>query len=156
IEAGVLVVLRRGLLAFLDFVGIARILVLRGILGRSLLCVGGAAHGRGLGDAIEGSRVAPGSVGTQEVRRRIEIESPRLGKSTALSRALHLPAFTDIPGEFPLALGGSLRGVRIRWEEWGRRAGDGANTIMVFPALSAHSHLRSHADDPSEGWWDAM
>jgi homoserine O-acetyltransferase len=27
---------------------------------------------------------------------------------------------------------------------------------MVFPALSAHSHLRSHPDDPSEGWWEEM
>jgi homoserine O-acetyltransferase len=67
-----------------------------------------------------------------------------------------LPAFTDLPGDFPLALGGSLRGLRIRWEEWGRRRAGGGNTIMVFPALSAHSHLRSHGDDPSEGWWEAM
>jgi hypothetical protein len=67
-----------------------------------------------------------------------------------------LPAFTDLQGEFPLALGGSLRDVRIRWEEWGRPRGDGSNTIMVFPALSAHSHLRSHPQDPTEGWWEDM
>jgi homoserine O-acetyltransferase/O-succinyltransferase len=67
-----------------------------------------------------------------------------------------LPAFADLSGEFPLALGGSLREVRIRWEEWGRPRGDGSNTIMVFPALSAHSHLRSHEADPAEGWWEAM
>ena len=84
-----------------------------------------------------------------------EIESPRGGKSQALSPAMRFPAFADIAGEFPLALGGSLPGLRIRWEECGRRA-DGRNTIFVFPALSAHSHLRSNADDPSEGWWEAM
>jgi homoserine O-acetyltransferase/O-succinyltransferase len=67
-----------------------------------------------------------------------------------------LPAFADLRGDFPLVLGGSLRDIRIRWEEWGRRSGDGGNTIVVFPALSAHSHLRSHADDSSEGWWEAM
>ena len=67
-----------------------------------------------------------------------------------------LPVFTELRGEFPLALGGTLRGVRIRWEEWGRPRGDGSNTIMVFPALSAHSHLRSNGDDPSEGWWEEM
>jgi homoserine O-acetyltransferase len=69
---------------------------------------------------------------------------------------MRLPAFLDIRDDFPLALGGSLPGIRIRWEEWGRRAADGRNTIFVFPALSAHSHLRSHADDPSEGWWEGM
>ena len=69
---------------------------------------------------------------------------------------MHLPAFTDLRGEFPLALGGVLHDVRIRWEEWGRREGGGKNTIFVFPALSAHSHLRSHAEDPTEGWWEAM
>jgi homoserine O-acetyltransferase len=67
-----------------------------------------------------------------------------------------LPAFTDLDGNFPLSLGGVLHGVRIRWEEWGRREGDGKNTILVFPALSAHSHLRSHDADASEGWWEAM
>jgi homoserine O-acetyltransferase len=67
-----------------------------------------------------------------------------------------LPAFADLSGPFPLALGGALPSVRIRYEEWGRRSGDGENTIVVFPALSAHSHLRSHASDASEGWWESM
>jgi homoserine O-acetyltransferase len=67
-----------------------------------------------------------------------------------------LPVFTDLPEQFPLALGGSLPGLRIRWEEWGRRRGDGENTVVVFPALSAHSHLRSNADDSSAGWWEEM
>jgi homoserine O-acetyltransferase len=65
-------------------------------------------------------------------------------------------ALTDLPGEFPLSLGGTLHGVRIRWEEWGRRAGNGENTVVVFPALSAHSHLCSHEHDSSEGWWEPM
>jgi homoserine O-acetyltransferase/O-succinyltransferase len=69
---------------------------------------------------------------------------------------MHLPAFADLRGEFPLALGGVLHDVRIRWEEWGRREGSGNNTIFVFPALSAHSHLRSHSEDQTEGWWEAM
>jgi homoserine O-acetyltransferase len=67
-----------------------------------------------------------------------------------------LPVFTDLREELRLALGRSLRDVRIRWEEWGRRSPRGDNTIMVFPALSAHSHLRSSPEDPAEGWWEPM
>src|SRR5262249_5132078 len=128
-----------------------------------------AGRREGLFCAMEVRRMAMGLVGRsdadrgsflllrdQGIRASSEIESPRRRKWRALSRVMRLPAFTDLPGDFPLALGGALRGVRIRWEEWGRRTGDGANTIVVFPALSAHSHLRSHGDDPSEGWWEAM
>lgn len=66
------------------------------------------------------------------------------------------PEFAGLPGEFPLSLGGSLPEVRFRWEQWGRRSPAGDNTIMVFPALSAHSHLAKSEDDAAEGWWDAM
>ncbi len=66
------------------------------------------------------------------------------------------PASVNLPGPFRLELGGAIPELRIRYEEWGTRQGDGANTIAVFPALSAHSHLRSSPSDSSEGWWEEM
>jgi homoserine O-acetyltransferase/O-succinyltransferase len=65
-------------------------------------------------------------------------------------------AVVSIPGPFALVLGGSLPEITIRYEEWGVRRGNGDNTIVVLPALSAHSHLKSHAADPAEGWWEDM
>src|ERR1043166_4302342 len=52
--------------------------------------------------------------------------------------------------------GGVIPGIRIAWEEWGQRRTDGSNTILVMPALSAHSHLKSQAANPAEGWWEEM
>jgi homoserine O-acetyltransferase/O-succinyltransferase len=64
--------------------------------------------------------------------------------------------FVRIPREFPLVLGGSLPELVVRYEEFGARRGDGSNTLLIFPALSAHSHLRSTPEDPTEGWWEEM
>ncbi|HYC76382.1 MAG TPA: homoserine O-acetyltransferase [Planctomycetota bacterium] len=66
------------------------------------------------------------------------------------------PQFLELKREFPLVLGGSLAEVVVRYEEFGRPRGDGRDTLVVFPALSAHSHLRSTAEDPVEGWWEEM
>ena len=66
------------------------------------------------------------------------------------------PRFIEINREFPLVLGGSLPELVVRYEEHGVRKGDGENTLLIFPALSAHSHVRSTPEDPTEGWWEDM
>jgi homoserine O-acetyltransferase/O-succinyltransferase len=64
--------------------------------------------------------------------------------------------FIKIDREFPLVLGGSLPELVVRYEEYGERRGDGDNTLVIFPALSAHSHVASTPEDPTEGWWEEM
>ena len=58
--------------------------------------------------------------------------------------------------ELPLVLGGSLPEVEITWEEWGDPAAPPEKTVMIMPALSASSHVRSGPDDPTPGWWESM
>ncbi|MFF1837893.1 homoserine O-acetyltransferase [Streptomyces sp. NPDC058231] len=87
--------------------------------------------------------------------------------------ALPLPPATggwqegDLPGRRrwvtlrqPLALesGGTLPGVRLAYETWGRRAADGSNAVLVLHALTGDSHLAGPAGEghPSAGWWDAL
>lgn len=62
----------------------------------------------------------------------------------------------EIPGEFPLVLGGSLPSLTIAWEEWGDPAAPPERTVFVMPALSASSHLRTSDQNPSPGWWEDM
>ncbi|WP_405622242.1 homoserine O-acetyltransferase [Streptomyces sp. NBC_01508] len=93
--------------------------------------------------------------------------------STARSTALPLPPATgawqegDPPGRrawvalaepLPLEGGGSLPGVRIAYETWGRLAADGANAVLVLHALTGDSHAAGPAGPghPSAGWWDAL
>lgn len=60
----------------------------------------------------------------------------------------------------PLRLesGGTLPGVRMAYETWGRRAVDGSNAVLVLHALTGDSHVAGHAGagHPSAGWWDAL
>ncbi|NRA95958.1 MAG: homoserine O-acetyltransferase [Planctomycetes bacterium] len=61
-----------------------------------------------------------------------------------------------IDGEFPLALGGSLPGVGITFEQWGDVNAPGDRTVVIMPALSASAHVTSSDADPTPGWWEAM
>lgn len=57
---------------------------------------------------------------------------------------------------FRLEYGDTLHGIEIAYETYGRLNDEKSNAILVCPAFSAHSHVRSHADDPSAGWWEQM
>ncbi|MEU0954090.1 homoserine O-acetyltransferase [Streptomyces niveus] len=93
--------------------------------------------------------------------------------STTRSTALPLPPATgawregDPPGRrawvaltdpLPLESGGSLPGVRIAYETWGRLAPDGSNAVLVLHALTGDSHVAGPAGPghPTAGWWDAL
>ncbi|MEX5633713.1 homoserine O-acetyltransferase MetX [Parafrankia sp. FMc2] len=60
----------------------------------------------------------------------------------------------------PLALerGGSLSGLTIAYETWGRLAVDRSNAVLVLHALTGDSHVHGPAGPghPTAGWWDAL
>ncbi|MFB6779326.1 homoserine O-acetyltransferase [Streptomyces sp. NPDC056352] len=96
-----------------------------------------------------------------------------MNRTDAAPLALPLPPATggwqegDPPGRRrwvtlrrPLRLesGGTLPGVRMAYETWGRRAVDGSNAVLVLHALTGDSHVAgpAGAGHPSAGWWDAL
>ncbi|GAA2980120.1 MULTISPECIES: homoserine O-acetyltransferase MetX [Streptomyces] len=58
----------------------------------------------------------------------------------------------------PLESGGSLSGVRLAYETWGRLAPDASNAVLVLHALTGDSHVAGPAGPghPTAGWWDAL
>jgi homoserine O-acetyltransferase len=64
--------------------------------------------------------------------------------------------FVDLPADFPMYRGGTLRHGRVAYETLGQPSGGGENVILVLPGLSADAHIASHAEDPTPGWWEDM
>ncbi|MET9554507.1 homoserine O-acetyltransferase [Streptomyces sp. NPDC006645] len=64
----------------------------------------------------------------------------------------------SLAGPLSLEGGGSLPGVRIAYETWGRLAADGSNAVLVLHALTGDSHVAGPAGPghPTAGWWDAL
>jgi homoserine O-acetyltransferase len=56
----------------------------------------------------------------------------------------------------PLALeeGGTLPGVTVAYESYGRLNARGDNAVLVCHALSGDSHVARHQPDDDPGWWD--
>jgi homoserine O-acetyltransferase len=50
--------------------------------------------------------------------------------------------------------GGVLPEFTLAYETWGERSPSGDNSVLVHTGLSASSHARSHARNPSPGWWE--
>lgn len=57
---------------------------------------------------------------------------------------------------FRMALGGELSRFELAYESWGTLSAERDNAILVCTGLSASSHARSSALDPSPGWWEKM
>jgi homoserine O-acetyltransferase len=64
--------------------------------------------------------------------------------------------FVDLPDDFPMHRGGTLRAGRVAYETLGQPSAGGENVILVLPGLSADAHIASHAEDPTPGWWQDM
>ncbi len=64
--------------------------------------------------------------------------------------------FVESDGPFRFHLGGELPAVRIAYETWGELSAKRDNAIMILTGLSPSAHAASHADDPSDGWWEPM
>lgn len=64
--------------------------------------------------------------------------------------------FIALPDPMPMKRGGQLRGGRVAYETWGCLNAAGDNAVLILTGLSPDAHVASHADDPEEGWWEAM
>ncbi len=64
--------------------------------------------------------------------------------------------FIDLPSPFAMRHGGRLHGARIACETWGVLDAARANAILIHTGLSPDAHAASHAEDPTEGWWERM
>jgi homoserine O-acetyltransferase/O-succinyltransferase len=54
----------------------------------------------------------------------------------------------ELPGEFPLELGGRLPGLRVAYRSWGTLAPDGANAVVVCHALTGSAD--------ADLWWTRL
>ena len=58
-------------------------------------------------------------------------------------------------GEFKLKSGNSLPRITLAYETYGTLNEDGSNVIFIFHALTGDSHVASHGELDSEGWWES-
>ncbi len=66
--------------------------------------------------------------------------------------------FLDLPGPISLERGGTLPGIRVAYETWGRLAPDGGNAVLIEHALTGDSHVVGPAGPghPTPGWWSGL
>lgn len=57
---------------------------------------------------------------------------------------------------FTFELGGQIQPLELVFETVGKLSAAQDNVILVHHALSTHSHLCSHAKNPTPGWWEAV
>lgn len=68
---------------------------------------------------------------------------------------LHAQSVTfDTP--LRLELGGTLPGVTVVYETYGRLTPDRDNAVLICHALSGDSHVARHDEQDSPGWWDLV
>lgn len=61
-----------------------------------------------------------------------------------------------LPSPFAMKRGGELHGARVAYETWGELSPARDNAVLILTGLSPSAHAASNAEDPSEGWWEAM
>jgi homoserine O-acetyltransferase len=61
-----------------------------------------------------------------------------------------------LPSPFAMKRGGELQGARVAYETWGTLSPARDNAILILTGLSPSAHAASNAEDPSDGWWEAM
>src|SRR3546814_12102337 len=64
--------------------------------------------------------------------------------------------FFALPSPFAMKRGGELHGARLAYETWGELNANAENAILILTGLSPSAHAAANADDPSDGWWEAM
>jgi homoserine O-acetyltransferase len=52
--------------------------------------------------------------------------------------------------------GGVLQDARVAYETWGTLSTARDNAILILTGLSPDAHAASNAENPNEGWWEAM
>ena len=62
-----------------------------------------------------------------------------------------------LPDPLPLDSGAELSPVTIAFQEYGTRAEDGSNVVLIFHALTGDQYVASpHPGTGKPGWWDRM
>jgi homoserine O-acetyltransferase len=61
-----------------------------------------------------------------------------------------------LPSPFAMKRGGELHGARVAYETWGELSPARDNAVLILTGLSPSAHAASNAEDPSDGWWEAM
>jgi homoserine O-acetyltransferase len=62
-----------------------------------------------------------------------------------------------LPGAFPLDGGGSLDGINVAYETYGRLDTDASNAILICHALTGDQHVASpHPRTGKPGWWSRV
>ena len=64
--------------------------------------------------------------------------------------------YCPLPSPFAMKRGGTLREARVAYETWGELSAARDNAVLILTGLSPSAHAASNADDPAEGWWEAM
>ncbi|QNK00800.1 homoserine O-acetyltransferase MetX [Dyella telluris] len=64
--------------------------------------------------------------------------------------------YCALPSPFAMKRGGALRDARVAYETWGMLSDARDNAVLILTGLSPSAHAASNAEDPSEGWWEAM
>ncbi len=64
--------------------------------------------------------------------------------------------YYDLPGHFALRRGGTLSGVRLAYETWGKLSAAKDNVILLYTGMSPSAHAAQHPNDLSPGWWEDM
>ena len=62
----------------------------------------------------------------------------------------------EVADSFEMKRGGQLSNLHIAYETWGELNKDKSNVIVIFPGLSANSHVTSSQSDQTPGWWETM
>ncbi|MEW5300562.1 MAG: hypothetical protein WDW36_003484 [Sanguina aurantia] len=52
--------------------------------------------------------------------------------------------------------GGELHDAHVAFETWGSLNAARDNAVLILTGLSPSAHVACNADDPSDGWWEAM
>ncbi len=60
------------------------------------------------------------------------------------------------PHAFVFDNGQTLANLSLVYETYGHLNADRSNAILIHHALSTHSHVASHANDNTPGWWEKM
>ncbi|MDZ7620502.1 MAG: homoserine O-acetyltransferase, partial [Patescibacteria group bacterium] len=72
------------------------------------------------------------------------------------ARPLQHVKYVTFEGDFPLSRGGSLPGVTVAYETYGKLNAVGDNAVLVCHALSGDSHVAQHDESDDPGWWDIL
>ncbi len=57
---------------------------------------------------------------------------------------------------FAMRRGGTLAGLELAWESWGRLNDRRDNAVVLFTGLSPDAHAASNEVNPEPGWWEFM